>query len=263
MLRVLVLVLLLANAGLFFWLRADPHALQADREPQRLAHQVAPDAIEVLPDLPASGAPGAAGEASGAASAAQPTSAASSPASAAVAAASGASTVAVAVRGSGPAELARAREADLQCSESTALDDTQANALRLALTKAGVPAAALGERRQSQGGTWAVYMGRFPDGQAWQNKADELKRMNLSFERVYAPPALAPGLSLGRYPSAGEAQKRLDELGRHGVHTARVVALAPPTVLHFLQVRAADPAWHHAAGAQRFNSCPAAAPSQL
>jgi hypothetical protein len=52
MLRGLVLLFLLVNAGLFYWLTSDPHALQPDREPQRLARQMNPDAIQVLPDLP-------------------------------------------------------------------------------------------------------------------------------------------------------------------------------------------------------------------
>ena len=64
MLRALVLLFVLVNVGLYFWLHADPQALQPDREPQRLAHQVSPDAVRVLPDLPASGAREAKGAAS-------------------------------------------------------------------------------------------------------------------------------------------------------------------------------------------------------
>jgi hypothetical protein len=56
MLRALVLLLLVVNAVLYSWLHADPHALQADREPQRLQRQVAPDAIQVLPDVRRPGA---------------------------------------------------------------------------------------------------------------------------------------------------------------------------------------------------------------
>jgi hypothetical protein len=57
MLRGLVLLFALLNAALLFWVRSDPHWMQSDREPQRLGRQVAPDAIQVLPDLPgASGA---------------------------------------------------------------------------------------------------------------------------------------------------------------------------------------------------------------
>ena len=69
MLRALVLLLVLVNVGLYFWLHSDPQALQPDREPQRLGHQVSPDAVRVLPDLPASAPRGAAPEASGASTA--------------------------------------------------------------------------------------------------------------------------------------------------------------------------------------------------
>jgi hypothetical protein len=118
-----------------------------------------------------------------------------------------------------------------------------------------VPAEAIAERRQPQGGSWIVYMGRFADSQTWQLKADELRKLDVKFERVNAPTTLAPGLSLGQFANSADAAKKLDDLAKHGVHAARVVALTPPTVLRRLQVRAADPAWHHAAGAQRFDSC--------
>ena len=59
MLRSLVLLFVLLNVGLYFWLHSDPQALQPDREPQRLGHQVSPDAVRVLPDLPASAPRGA------------------------------------------------------------------------------------------------------------------------------------------------------------------------------------------------------------
>jgi hypothetical protein len=59
MLRVLVLVLVLLNVALFLWLRGAPTWAQGDREPQRLQRQVAPDAIQVLPDLPTFAEPAA------------------------------------------------------------------------------------------------------------------------------------------------------------------------------------------------------------
>ena len=65
MLRALVLLFVLVNACLYFWLHSDTQALQPDREPQRLDHQVSPDAVRVLPDLPASGPRGATSAASG------------------------------------------------------------------------------------------------------------------------------------------------------------------------------------------------------
>ena len=243
MLRSLVLLFLLVNAALYYWLQSDPQALQSDREPQRLGHQVAPDAIQVLPDLPAaSGVQGGASAASAASLAASGPDVASATGSAASA------TVAVAF-------AHKTSEADLDCSETPPLDDTQFASLKQALAKAGVPADAMVERRQSQGGSWMVYLGRFADSQTWQQKADELKKLDVKFDRVNTPTTLAPGLSLGQFTSSGDAAKKLDELTKHGVHAARVVALTPPTFLRHLQVRATDPAWHHATGAQRFTSC--------
>ena len=246
MLRSLGLLFLLVNAGLYFWLQSDAQPLQSDREPQRLGRQVSPDSVQVLPDLPASGVKGA----SGAAPAASSVSLAASGPDVALA---GTSTASASV-----ATLALAHktsETDPDCSETPGLDDTQFAALKTALAKGGVPADAIAERRQSQGGSWIVYLGRFADAQAWQQKADELRKLDVKFDRVNTPTTLAPGLSLGQFANQADAAKRLDELTKHGVHAARVVTLTAPTVVRHLQVRAADPAWHHAAGAQRFNAC--------
>jgi len=251
MLRALVLLFLLVNAGLYYWLHSDPQALQSDREPQRLDHQVAPDAIQVLPDLPASGTHSAPSASAASASDAEVAFAAASSASAAAATAS-ATTVSFAHKTSA---------ADLDCAETPPLDDARFAALKQALAKAGVPADAIAERRQPQGGSWMVYLGRFADSQTWQQKADELGKLDVKFERVNTPTTLAPGLALGQFTNSADAAKKLDELTKHGVHGARVVMLTQPTVLRHLQVRATDPAWHHATGAQRFDSCPADAPS--
>lgn len=250
MLRAFVLLLLLVNGGLYWWLQSDPRALQADREPQRLGHQVSPDAIVVLPDLPAS----------------------ASRAGAAKAAASAASTAAsgpdVAIAGTGAASAAsgsafahKTSDAEIDCSETPPIDDAQFTTLKTALTKAGVPADAIADRKQSQGGSWMVYLGRYADSQAWQQKADEMRKLDVKFERVNTPTALAPGLSLGTFSSQPDAAKKLDELSKHGVKGAKVVTVTAPIVLRHLQVRATDPAWHHATGAQRFNSCPVDVPS--
>ena len=243
MLRALVLLFVLVNAALYFWLQSDALTLQSDREPQRLGRQVSPDSVQVLPDLPA------ASGARGGASAASSVSLAASGPVVALAGTSGAPA-------STPTLARKTSDTDVDCSETPGLDDTQFAALKTALTKGGVPADGIAERRESKGGTWLVYLGRFADSQAWQQKADELKKLDVKFDRVNAPTSLAPGLSLGQFANQADATKKLDDMARHGVHAARVVTLTAPTILRHLQVRAVDPAWHHAAGAQRFNSCP-------
>ena len=249
MLRAFVLLLLLVNGGLYWWLQSDPHALQADREPQRLGHQVSPDAIQVLPDLPASAARASAAKAAASA----PSSSASGPD---VTVATAGSTAA-----SGSAFAHKTSDPEIDCSETPPIDDAQFTTLKTALTKAGVPAEAIADRRQVQGGSWMVYLGRYADAQAWQQKADEMRKLDVKFERVNTPTALAPGLSLGTFSSQPDAGKKLDELSKHGVKGAKVVTVTAPIILRHLQVRATDPAWHHATGAQRFNSCPVDAPS--
>ena len=119
-----------------------------------------------------------------------------------------------------------------------------------------MPADAIAERRQSQGGAWIVYLGRFADAQAWQQKADELNKLDVKFERVNTPGDARARAVAGPVHQPGRRGEEARRVTKHGVHAARVVTLTAPTVLRHLQVRAADPAWHHAAGAQRFNSCP-------
>jgi hypothetical protein len=152
----------------------------------------------VLPDLPAS--------------------AASAPAPAASAAASAASVALT------------SGDIDTGCAETPPLEAAQLVALKAALIEAGVPADAIAERRQSQGGSWIAYLGRFSDATVRQQRASELGRLNVKFDPVNAPAALNPGLSLGRFSTKADA------------------------VTH-LQVHAVDQAWRQAARRQRFDSC--------
>jgi len=248
MLRLIVLVLLVVNAALFAWLQANPNTLQPDREPQRLSRQVSPDAIQVLPDLPTS-----APRAGKAAAAAASTSATAASAAATSAAAASATAIG--------AFAHKTSDAEIDCSETPPIDGALFGTLKTALVKAGVPPDAIAERRQAQGGTWLVYLGRYADPLVWQQKVDEMKKLDVKFERVNNPPALAPGLSLGQFSSQPDAARRLDELTKRGVKGAKVVAATPPIILLHLQVRATDPGWRHATAGQRFNSCPVDAPS--
>ncbi len=245
MLRGLVLLFLLLNAALFFWIRSDPPQLRPDREPERLDRQISPEAIQVLPDLPTASAPRRAPPASSSSGA--PTIDPAASAAAAPVAASG-------PVGAGSAVATKVSEGDVDCAESGPLNDNNLATLRKTLAKAGVPPEAIVERKQPSTSTWLVYMGRFSDSQAWQAKADELRRLNVKYDRVTQPVSLSPGLSLGSYATAAEANAHLDELGKHGVKTARVVAGGASSVSR-LQVRSASPGWRLATGTQRFGAC--------
>ena len=270
MLRLLVLLFALLNVALFFWVRSEPATLQADREPQRLQHQIAPDAVQVLPDLPVHGPGGAASAAAGAGSGASDASTIVYPAivpatelaAASAPAAGGASvpTTAVAVAaGPNPAFVRPTSDVEADCAESAAMTDAQAAALRQALAKAGVPPTAIAERREPAPASWMIYMGRYADPDQWQKKADELRELHVKFERVNTPASLAPGLSLGSYPSSSAANRELEALGHQGVHTARVVQAPAPAPLRHVQVRSAGTSWRLAAGTQKFGACAAPA----
>jgi hypothetical protein len=237
MLRALVLFFLLLNAGLYWWLQDNSQSLQSDREPQRLNHQVTPDAVQVLPDLPAASAPRRAASA-----VTGSTAAASAPE---------APVVTVMATASAPA-----RAATLACSETPPLNDSEFATLKTALGKAGLPDSAIGERRQNKGGAWIIYLGKFADADARQDKLGELRKLDLKAEPVNSPVALAPGLSLGQFTSQGDATAKLAELAKHGLKGARVAILDAPIVLRHLQVHAGDTSWRKATIGQRFDACP-------
>lgn len=247
MLRGLVLVLLVLNAGLFFWIRSDPGWTQADREPQRLAQQVSPEAVTFVAEPP----PGASGKGRRGTPAAVAPDAAASDATAASPAASAASSSVAAAASAAPAAAGGA------CLETGAMPVAEAAAIQRAIVGNGVPVAAVSVRADPQPARWIVYMGRFADGPSWQKKADELRKLDLRYAAVTHPAALSPGLSLGSYSSNADAEARLAELARRGVHTARVVSLEADSTARRVQVRTTDPVVARRLPGDRFVACAA------
>ena len=204
MLRLLVLVLLLANAGYFAWsqnLLADyGFAPQAQAEPQRLKQQIRPEALQLLAlprDEPAQAQP-------------------------AVVASSGV-----------PSDAA-------QCLQAGFFTDEQANALRPGL-QASLPEGSWSLEGSVEPGRWIIYMGRYANEEALVKKRNELRRRNVSFEPLLNP-ALNPGLSLGHFNSQAEANSELDNITQQGVRTARVLQERPEVRGHTLKLAAADAA---------------------
>ena len=201
MLRALVLVLLLANAGFYAWTqgwldpvlppRADP------REPDRLAAQYKPELITVL------------------------TPKAASAAMAAVAAAATEPTATV-------------------CLEAGPFTEAGAVAAEEALAQNSVPDGSVSREGVATAFTWGVVMGRFPDRDALKAKADELKRLGVRYDELSSPPSLAPGLRLGNYSDKYGAEAALNNLALKGVRTARVAQLPSGPVQQWLRAAKAD-----------------------
>jgi hypothetical protein len=211
MLRLLVTALVLAN--LVFWAWHQPKVAQAlglpgaeaGREPGRLARQIRPDSIRILPAGPA-----------------------------------GSEAAAPPLSGASPSALPP--DTALLCLEAGPLNDSAASAATLELAQAGVAGGGWVDMQREVPGRWIVYMGRFAERDALQRKVDELQRLKLPFSELRTPAELTPGLALGEFGTQADAQAMLDQLQNRGVRTAKIQQLPSPGVEHRLRVDRLDPA---------------------
>jgi hypothetical protein len=208
MLRRVVLLLLFANVVFFAWTRGwldDVVGIRAegDREPERLARQVRPETIVILPPEAAS-APDASGPAA--------------------AGTSGAPALACLEVGPfAPAGLPPAQAA-------------------LQSVQPALPPGSWVDVKTERPGAWMVYMGKYANREALARKEEELRRTRLVFEEVRSPPEYELGFSLGRFEQRALADKALEQFALRGIRTARVVELSAPATLHTLRVEKADKA---------------------
>ncbi|MGH8820650.1 MAG: SPOR domain-containing protein [Rhodoferax sp.] len=202
MLRLLALLLVLANGAYFAWshdlLRAAGMGPASESEPQRVAQQIQPQELQILKVVPspvvAASAP--------APYVAPPSEPASSPASAPTVAA-----------------------VSVACLQAGPFDERQSAVLRQAAGST-LPAGAWRLTPTVVPAHWIVYMGKYPDAAVLEAKKAELQQHNVPFQ-VLTDPALQPGLSLGGYDSRAAALQAVTGLAQHGVHTARVVQDSP------------------------------------
>ena len=193
MLRLIVLLLILANGIYFVWsqgfLRAWDFAPAQQTEPQRLAQQLRPENLRILKAGEARGA-----EANVTASPPRPA----------------------------PA-LAEAAVATLstECYQAGLFDDTQTSALRRTL-ESTLPSGSWQLESAMEPARWIVYMGKYPDAEALAKKRQELAALNLKFEPITSA-SLEPGLSLGGFDTQAGANTALANLTKRGVRTAQVV----------------------------------------
>lgn len=191
MLRLLVLLLLLANTGYFAWthgMLADyGFAPTAQSEPQRLMQQIRPEAMRLVSDGDAHLLDGALPVARSAA--------------------------------------ALAGAAATQCLQAGLFTDSQASALRSGL-ESSLPAGSWSLEHTVEPGRWIVYMGKYPNEEALANKRNELHQLGLPVEPLTSS-VLEPGLSLGHYSARIDAERELAKVVQRGARTARVVLEQP------------------------------------
>ena len=268
MLRWLVLVLLLANAGYLawsqHWLDTLGLAPASVSEPGRLQRQIAPEALRILPGSasPANADAGAAAvrapnapEASTAAAgpAAEPSASAApqgaeaapagvvdpgNPANLASAdGAAGAATGSVvavsaagAAAGGASATTAPAAAERGECLQAGPFDSAEASAWRRAASV--LPQGSWSLERRTTPGRWMVYLGRFSDSDALAKKRSDLRARGISYDRPGVA-SLEPGLSLGRFSTEEAADRALATLVRKNgdaLRNARVVVERAETV---------------------------------
>ena len=187
MLRALLALLLLANLLFFGWTHAwfapvlkPPRA--GEHEPERVAAQLRPEAVVVLPGDAASAA------------------------------------------------ISAARATAAACLEAGPLDDAGAAAAEAVLIKAGLPEGSWLRETAAPAPQWLVYAGRVANPAALRERANELRKLKLSFEVIDTPAELATGIVLSRHASRMEAEAALARASSPSLKGLRVVALpAPPS----------------------------------
>lgn len=222
MLRLLLLLLVLANAAYFAWSRgtlaAYGFAPASQSEPQRMTQQIKPEAMRLLTPPASPNNKGQTAPASGAAPAA------SAPA---------------ASLNNGTATLAAAdAPAATQCLQAGLYTETQTANLRAALQTA-LPAGGWVLESSVEPARWMVYMGKYADAEALNKKRGELRARRVSFEPLNNA-SLEPGLSLGVFLSQDDANAELARIATRGVKTARVIQSQPEVRGQKLKLAAVD-----------------------
>ena len=216
MLRLLVLLLLLGNAGYFAWTRSllAPYgfAPAMQSEPQRLAQQIRPEALRVLSPLEARQLENVPANAS--------TIAVMSPAAASSAPVSSTST------SSSPTATAVSTSSltaavATQCLQAGLFNEEQTAVLRARLQSA-LPAGSWVLESNVEPARWMVYMGKYNSVDAVTKKKGELRQLGVAFDALNNA-SLEPGLSLGIFSSQLDADAELARIARRGVRTAKVI----------------------------------------
>ncbi|MES2508940.1 MAG: SPOR domain-containing protein [Pseudomonadota bacterium] len=218
MLRLLVLVLVLANAAYFAWTKnlLAPYgfAPASQSEPQRMTQQIRPDAMRItVPPQPS------------------PATTATPPLAAASSAAAAATATLTTITGSGTATLSApavpasaaplAAAGPSECLQAGLFNEEQTVVLRDRL-QSTLPANSWVLENTVEPARWMLYMGKYSGPDALEKKRGELRQLRVSFEPLNNP-SLEPGLSLGTFPAKAEAEAEMARISKRGVRTAKVI----------------------------------------
>lgn len=265
MLRLLILLLLLANATYLAWSQhwlADLGAWAAparQHEPARAAQQIKPELVTLLdsappPAPPTPATPDKAAPTPSLAAATQepaapePTAAAVAPAPAAAPATAAPSEESATPPApatpptpppappepAAPVVAVATANATTRCMQAGPFDDDQATVLSATLART-LPKDSWGMESSVQRGRWIIYSGKLADNDALEARRAELKQMKVAFREVNSK-ELQPGLVLGTFSAEASAQQGLKDVARAGVKGAKVLEVRPDVSSHRLRL---------------------------
>lgn len=209
MLRRIALLLLLANLLFFAWSQGwltgvtglRPHP---DREPERLARQVRPETVVVLPPAPAS---------------------------------------APAARPVGAAASATVADAPVCLEAGPFATGASVSAMAtLRGVQPPLPPGSWVEVTIERPGAWLVVLAKPATRDALAKRDEELKRARVAYEVLSTPEEHAGSLSLGRFNDREAAERALAQFGQRGIRPAKLVELQAASTIHMLRAERADKA---------------------
>ena len=217
MLRWVITLLVLANAGFYAWTHGHLAPLgfapTDQREPERLQAQIQPEAMRLLnaPEPP------------------KPAPRAEAPLETPVESA--------AVESTAPHAPAPASEPQLpptSCWFANGFTSAQIEPLKQQVLDLALPKGSWRVQETRSGGRWVVYMGRYND-ELMGKKKEELRELKVEFRTLSEPP-LGPGLALGTFSTEAAAEQGLENVARKGVRSARVAKDREESVSYTLRL---------------------------
>ena len=204
MLRLIVLILILLNAGFFAYTRgflaAYGFAPASQSEPHRMLQQVKPEALRIM-NLNEAG----------------PLQVATS-----------------VVQASQP----NVNASPAECLQVGVFNEEQTVVLRERVASA-LPQGSWVIDSVAEPAQWLVYMGKYSSAEAVSKKKSELRGLGVVFETL-GNPALEPGLQLGSFATQADAARLLARITKKGVKTAKVIEERPEVRGQRLTLAAVD-----------------------
>lgn len=205
MLRLILIILLLANGLYFAWsqryLAVLGFAPAQQTEPARMQAQIKPEAMRLV----------GSGEARRADTAAP----------------------------AAPATPAVVTAKPAQCLQSATLDDALAAKVRSAASS--LPNGSWTMESVALPARWIIYMGKYNNPETLAKKKSELRDLDVRYEALQNT-SLEPGISLGGYATQAQATSALTALNKQGVRTAKVVQEKSASQQQMLRLPAVDEA---------------------